>query len=50
MLEQQINAIVQERNEKQIKIRWQFSIQSARTKLNNKYAAVNTTNLKLKQT
>jgi hypothetical protein len=50
MLEQQINAIVQERNEKQIKIRWQFSIQSARTKLNNKYAAVNTDNLKFKQT
>jgi transposase len=50
MLEQQIKAIVEERNEKQIKIHWQFSIQSARTKLNNKYAAVNTANLKFKQT
>jgi transposase len=50
LLEQQIKAIVEERNDKGIKINWQFSIQSARTKLNNKYAAVNTENLKFKQT
>ena len=45
ILEQQLKAIVKERNDKAIKIHWQFSIQSARTKLNNKYAAVNTANL-----
>ena len=49
-LEQQLKAIVEERNDKGIKINWQFSIQSARTKLNSKYAKVNTDNLKFKQT
>ncbi len=49
MLEQQINAIIKERNGKQIKIRWQFSIHSARTKLNNRYTAVNPANCKFKQ-
>jgi hypothetical protein len=48
MLEQQINAIIKERNEKCIRINWQFSIQQARSKLNNKYAAVNTDNQKFK--
>lgn len=42
ILEQQINAIIKERNEQQIKINWQFSVASARSKLNNKYPAVNT--------
>ncbi len=50
LLEQQLKAIVEHRNDKGIKINWQFSIQSARTKLNNKYAKVNTDNLKFKQT
>ncbi len=50
LLEQQLKAIVEHRNDKGIKINWQFSIQSARTKLNNKYANVNTNNLKFKQT
>jgi hypothetical protein len=50
MLEQQMDAIIKERNDKCIRINWQFSIQSARTKLNNKYAAVNEGNLKFKQT
>lgn len=50
MLEQQINAIIQERNEKQIKIHWQFSIQKARSTLNNRYTNVNADNLKFKQT
>ncbi len=40
-LEQQTHAIVKQRNEQQIKINWQFSIQQARTKLNNKYTNVN---------
>jgi transposase len=50
LLEQQLKAIAKERNDKGIRINWQFSIQSARTKLNNKYAKVNTDNLKFKQT
>ena len=50
MLAEQIAYIIKERNDKSIKINWQFSIQSARSKLNNKYAAVNTANLKFKQT
>lgn len=50
VLEEQINTIVKERNEKQIKINWQFSIQKARTNLNNRYTVVNSDNLKFKQT
>jgi hypothetical protein len=50
LLEQQLKAIVQQRNDKGIKINWQFSIQTARTKLNSIYAKVNTDNLKFKQT
>jgi transposase len=49
-LEQQLKAIIRERNDKGIKINWQFSIQSARTKLNNRYTAVHTMNQKFKQT
>ena len=49
-LEQQLTAILKERNDKGININWQFSIQSARTKLNNKYVQVNTANQKYKQT
>jgi len=48
MLEQQINAIIKERNEKQIKINWQFSIQQARVTLNNSYTTVNPLNQKFK--
>jgi hypothetical protein len=47
-LEQQINAIVNERNNKRITIKWQFSIQQARSALNNRYVAVNEDNLKFK--
>ena len=50
VLEEQINTIVKERNEKQIKINWQFSIQKARTNLNNRYTDVNSDNLKFKPT
>ena len=49
MLEQQINAIVNERNNKSITITWQFSLQNARSKLNNRYTAVNSANIKFKQ-
>src|SRR4051794_36697710 len=48
MVEQQIHAIIRERNEKGIKIHWQFSIQQARSTLNNRYTAVNEDNLKFK--
>lgn len=44
----QIEAIIKERNEQQIKINWQFSIQLARTKLNKHYTSVNNTNTKFK--
>ena len=40
-LEQQINAIVEERNKKQIKIQRQFSIQNARDTLKRHYLKVN---------
>jgi hypothetical protein len=36
-LEAEILALVRERHDKRIKIHWQFSIQSARTKLNSHY-------------
>lgn len=48
-LSEQIAHIIKERNDKQIKINWQFSIHKARTKLNNRYTAVNPDNLKLKK-
>ena len=50
MLEAQIKAIIKERNDKSIKINWQFSITKARTTLNKSYTAVNPTNIKFKQT
>jgi hypothetical protein len=50
LLEQQLNAIVKQRNDKQIKIHWQFSIQKAREKLNNRYNDVNYQNYKFKYT
>ena len=39
-LEREILALVQERHAKRIKINWQFSIHSARSKLNSLYTAV----------
>lgn len=47
-LEEQIKLIVEQRNKQQIKIDWQFSIGSARSKLNNRYAIVNNSNEKFK--
>jgi hypothetical protein len=37
LLAQEVSAIVDDRNAKKIKITWQFSLQSARTKLNSHY-------------
>jgi hypothetical protein len=45
-LEREILALVKERTSKHIKINWQFSIQSARTKLNSHYTAVQNDNKK----
>lgn len=49
-LTQEVMAIVKEREEKTIKIDWQFSIQSARNKLNRHYQQVNSDNAKYQQT
>jgi recombinational DNA repair ATPase RecF len=49
-LEKEVLALVTERDAKQIKIQWQFSIQSARSKLNSHYTAVHEDNKKFKET
>lgn len=46
-LESEVEAIVKERNEKQIKIKWQFSIENARNTMNSKYKSVNPVNQKI---
>jgi DDE superfamily endonuclease len=48
-LERGILALVEERSSKHIKIDWQFSIQSARSKLNSHYAAVHHDNIKISE-
>ena len=47
-LEKEVLAIVKERDEKKIKINWQFSIESARNKLNRHYQGVFADNSKYK--
>jgi hypothetical protein len=47
-MEKEILAIVKERNFKKIKIHWQFSIESARNKLNSHYKNVLPENVKYK--
>ena len=49
-LEQEVSAIVKEREKKAIKIDWQFSIVSARSKLNRHYQQVNAENAQYKRT
>lgn len=49
-LEKEVLAIVKEREEKAIKIDWQFSIESARNKLNRHYQQVNADNAQYKRT
>ena len=49
-LEKEVRAIVQEREKKAIKINWQFSIETARTKLNRHYQKVNPENEKYLKT
>jgi DDE superfamily endonuclease len=45
-LAHKVLALVKERNDKQICIHWQFSIESARCKLNRAYATIHPDNLK----
>lgn len=45
-LSEQVQAIIKERNDKQLKIHWQFSIQKARQKLSTAYQKVNPINEK----
>lgn len=49
-LEQEILALLQERASKRIKINWQFSIQSACSKLNSHYVTVQSDNKKFAET
>jgi hypothetical protein len=49
-LTKEVLAIVKEREEKAIKINWQFSIEAARTKLNRHYEAVQAENIRYKIT
>ncbi len=44
----EIQAIIKERNEKQIKIQWEFDIKTARNTINTKYTAVQEDNSKYK--
>lgn len=48
-LEQEVLALVNERKTQDIKITWQFSVQSARSKLNSHYVKVQPDNLKFKE-
>jgi transposase len=48
-LEKEVLAIFKERNQKKIKINWQFSIESARDKLNRHYQSVYADNSKYKK-
>jgi len=50
LLESEVLALVKERAEKQIKINWQFSLKTAREKLNSHYSRVNAENTKYKPT
>jgi len=50
VLEREVLALVRERNEKQVTINWQFSIESARSKLNRHYRSANEANAKYQDT
>jgi len=49
-LEKEVLAIIKERNDKQIKISWQFSIEVARNKMNRHYERVFAGNSQFKRT
>lgn len=48
-LESEILALIDDRRQKQIKINWQFSIETCREKLNARYSVVNDANSKFKE-
>lgn len=50
ILEKEINAIIKERNDKEIKILWQFSIKTARTKFGRHYDKVYSKDTKSNET
>ena len=50
LLAKEVLAIIKEREAKQIKITWQFSLEAARTKLNRHYQKVFAGNIKYKET
>lgn len=49
-VEREVLALVKERNGKRIKIRWQFSIEAARCKLNRHYRSINQDNAVYRKT
>jgi hypothetical protein len=49
-VKKEVLAIVKERDDKKVKINWQFSIEVARNKMNNHYQRVFADNLKYKRT
>lgn len=49
-LEKEVLVLVKERAEKKVKINWQFSIKTARNKLNKHYERVNADNIRYKET
>lgn len=49
-LEKEVLQLVKELHEKRIRIHWQFSIETARTRLNRHYKQVNADNAKYKET
>jgi hypothetical protein len=50
LLRSETLTLLDERSSKQVKIHWQFSVQAARTKLNNHYTRVHPDNEKYKET
>ena len=48
-LESELMALIAERTAKRIKINWQFSVVTAREKLNSRYSVVNESNAKFKK-
>lgn len=48
-LESEVLALIADRRQKQIKINWQFSIETCREKLNARYSVVNDANSKFKK-
>jgi hypothetical protein len=49
-LKHEVLSLVAQRKEKKVKITWQFSVQSARSKLNSHYVKVQSDNQKFKET